>query len=225
MEYPSVPYLMSRFGFTAFEILLAMAVLGILVSIALPRFADVREKSHVQEMHAALWQGVHAQLAHSDQHPEGRFTAGMDDLREVGHVPPEDVEVAWAPAASYPGLGVGGLATHRRSRTACVIAYGRQGPHGPYGDNRIICEPTGPENISVWPLAPAGISPRRAHDCKEGGWEDFGFRNQGLCLQFVNTGIDSRNGGQGTGFHMPPLPPSGPSPGSLNLAGPACQVP
>lgn len=29
-------------------------------------------------------------------------------------------------------------------------------------------------------------------DCKNGGWETFGFRNQGLCIQFVNTGKDSR---------------------------------
>jgi hypothetical protein len=29
-------------------------------------------------------------------------------------------------------------------------------------------------------------------DCKDGGWEDFGFRNQGQCIRFVNTGKDSR---------------------------------
>lgn len=29
-------------------------------------------------------------------------------------------------------------------------------------------------------------------DCKDGGWEDFGFRNQGQCIRFVNTGQDSR---------------------------------
>lgn len=29
-------------------------------------------------------------------------------------------------------------------------------------------------------------------DCKNGGYAAFGFRNQGLCIQFVNTGKDSR---------------------------------
>lgn len=29
-------------------------------------------------------------------------------------------------------------------------------------------------------------------DCKDGGWEIFGFRNQGQCIRFVNTGQDSR---------------------------------
>lgn len=28
--------------------------------------------------------------------------------------------------------------------------------------------------------------------CKEGGYADFGFDNQGRCIQFVNTGRDSR---------------------------------
>lgn len=29
-------------------------------------------------------------------------------------------------------------------------------------------------------------------ECKKGGWEAFGFRNQGQCIRFVNTGQDSR---------------------------------
>lgn len=29
-------------------------------------------------------------------------------------------------------------------------------------------------------------------DCKDGGWEDYGFANQGQCIRFVETGTDSR---------------------------------
>ena len=29
-------------------------------------------------------------------------------------------------------------------------------------------------------------------DCKNGGWEAFGFRNQGQCVRFIETGKDSR---------------------------------
>lgn len=35
-------------------------------------------------------------------------------------------------------------------------------------------------------------SPVDKDACKNGGWEDFGFKNQGLCIQYVNTGKDSR---------------------------------
>jgi hypothetical protein len=35
-------------------------------------------------------------------------------------------------------------------------------------------------------------NPTTQDECKNGGWEDFGFRNQGQCIRFVNTGQDSR---------------------------------
>ncbi|WP_370327690.1 hypothetical protein [Euzebya sp.] len=34
--------------------------------------------------------------------------------------------------------------------------------------------------------------PETKDDCKKGGWEEYGFRNQGQCIRFVNTGQDSR---------------------------------
>lgn len=35
-------------------------------------------------------------------------------------------------------------------------------------------------------------NPTDKDECKQGGWEDFGFRNQGQCIRYVNTGQDSR---------------------------------
>jgi PKD repeat protein len=37
--------------------------------------------------------------------------------------------------------------------------------------------------------------PQVDNDCKKGGWEAYGFSNQGLCIRYVNTGKDSRIGG------------------------------
>jgi hypothetical protein len=34
--------------------------------------------------------------------------------------------------------------------------------------------------------------PETKADCKDGGWADYGFRNQGLCVAFVETGRDTR---------------------------------
>jgi hypothetical protein len=34
--------------------------------------------------------------------------------------------------------------------------------------------------------------PETIDDCKEGGWQAYGFQNQGLCVRFVITGMDSR---------------------------------
>jgi len=36
------------------------------------------------------------------------------------------------------------------------------------------------------------LDPVTKDDCKNGGWEAYGFSNQGRCVQFVNTGTDSR---------------------------------
>ena len=39
-------------------------------------------------------------------------------------------------------------------------------------------------------------NPTLKEDCKNGGWLEYGFRNQGQCIRYVNTGQDSRNGDQ-----------------------------
>ena len=36
------------------------------------------------------------------------------------------------------------------------------------------------------------LDPQTKSDCKDGGWEAYGFRNQGQCVRFVGTGKDSR---------------------------------
>jgi hypothetical protein len=36
------------------------------------------------------------------------------------------------------------------------------------------------------------LDPKTKADCKDGGWADYGFRNQGLCIAFVLTGRDTR---------------------------------
>ncbi len=36
------------------------------------------------------------------------------------------------------------------------------------------------------------LHPDNKDECKKGGWEQFGFRNQGQCVRFIETGKDSR---------------------------------
>lgn len=42
------------------------------------------------------------------------------------------------------------------------------------------------------PEPPAPLDPVTQDDCKKGKWADFGFRNQGQCIRFVENGGDSR---------------------------------
>lgn len=41
-------------------------------------------------------------------------------------------------------------------------------------------------------LAVGGVAPATRDDCRNGGWESFGFKNQGQCIRMVETGKDSR---------------------------------
>ncbi|MEO8578227.1 MAG: hypothetical protein ABI556_16060 [Gemmatimonadales bacterium] len=45
----------------------------------------------------------------------------------------------------------------------------------------------------ISPEPPPPVEPVTKDDCKQGGWADFGFRNQGQCIRFVETGMDSRS--------------------------------
>jgi hypothetical protein len=45
----------------------------------------------------------------------------------------------------------------------------------------------------VSPEPPAPTDPVTSDDCKQGGWVEFGFRNQGQCVRLVETGVDSRS--------------------------------
>ncbi len=59
---------------------------------------------------------------------------------------------------------------------------------------------TGIRKVTVVGDDPVGIDPlsfskpgqRNKDECKKGGWANFGFRNQGQCARFVETGKDSR---------------------------------
>jgi hypothetical protein len=46
----------------------------------------------------------------------------------------------------------------------------------------------------ISPEPPAPEEPVVTDDCRNGGWSDFGFRNQGQCIRFLETGFDSRYG-------------------------------
>jgi parallel beta-helix repeat protein len=39
---------------------------------------------------------------------------------------------------------------------------------------------------------PPPPDPETRADCMRGGWQDYGFENQGHCLQYVKTGVDNR---------------------------------
>jgi hypothetical protein len=59
-------------------------------------------------------------------------------------------------------------------------------------DNAVLVARGGLVMKFVSPAPPAPTDPATSDDCKKGGWAAFGFTNQGQCVRFIETGIDSR---------------------------------
>ena len=72
--------------------------------------------------------------------------------------------------------------------SADVNAYGAANGFG-----FVVAGTDDPNPFTTWnEVVVQGCFPTEKDQCKNGGWADFGFKNQGLCIQFVNTGKDSR---------------------------------
>jgi hypothetical protein len=64
---------------------------------------------------------------------------------------------------------------------------------GVYAITLTVTDNDGGSGVSIFEFVLVGDpNPANKDDCMDGGWQEFGFRNQGLCIQFVNTGQDSR---------------------------------
>jgi hypothetical protein len=74
---------------------------------------------------------------------------------------------------------------------ANIGAYGAENGYG-----FVLAGPDDPNPFTTWNEVEAETcpppQPESKDDCKKGGWEAFGFKNQGQCIKFVNTGMDSR---------------------------------
>ena len=49
-----------------------------------------------------------------------------------------------------------------------------------------------PTDIALGAEEDEVVDPEERDECKNGAWVDLGFRNQGQCVRFVNTDVDTR---------------------------------
>ena len=71
--------------------------------------------------------------------------------------------------------------------SADVTEYGAENGFG-----WVVAGPEDPNPFTTWHEFDVEGCAITKEMCKDGGWADFGFSNQGRCIQFANTGIDSR---------------------------------
>ena len=76
------------------------------------------------------------------------------------------------------------------SAPGCTTA--RAFAFSPTAENAIFVTRGGLVMKFMSPAPPAPVNPADKDECKKGRWADFGFRNQGQCIKFIETGVDSR---------------------------------
>ncbi len=108
----------TRKGFTLIELLIVVVIIGILAAIAIPKFADTKEKAYVTAMRSDLKNMVSAAEAYfSDNNTYVGFTAPTGS---------SGVTLNFSGAAD----GWSATASHANTAIGCEIGVGSQVPAG-----------------------------------------------------------------------------------------------
>jgi prepilin-type N-terminal cleavage/methylation domain-containing protein len=109
---------MSRKGFTLIELLIVVVIIGILAAIAIPKFANTKEKAYVSAMKSDLRNLAAAEEAYFADEPSYTTTLGNLDYNETNQVNvtvAEGTAKGWGASATHDGLKAG---------SKCAIYYG-----------------------------------------------------------------------------------------------------
>jgi prepilin-type N-terminal cleavage/methylation domain-containing protein len=103
-------------GFTLIELLIVVVIIGILVTIALPRFRNTKEKAYVAEMKSDLHRLFIAEESYFSDNMT--YTTDKDSLRyqESAGV---SVEIRY-----NPGIGYRATASHNATTRTCEVYLG-----------------------------------------------------------------------------------------------------
>ncbi len=116
---------MNRKGFTLIELLIVVVIIGILAAIAIPKFANTKEKAYVAAMKSDLRNLVSAQESYfADNMVYASFAACSGAAcAPLTFQPSAGVTIT---ATANAGLGWSATATHTGTSTQCAIAIGSE---------------------------------------------------------------------------------------------------
>jgi type IV pilus assembly protein PilA len=118
----------NRKGFTLIELLIVVVIIGILAAIAIPKFANTKEKAYVAAMKSDLRNLMTAE--------EGYFAdfQAFGTTAQVNFTESNGVTVVATPAPP-PGAGYSATASHNQTARTCSVTVG----DGSANDGVIIC--------------------------------------------------------------------------------------
>ena len=112
---------MDRKGFTLIELLIVVVIIGILAAIAIPKFANTKEKAYMAAMKSDLRNGMTAQ--------EGYFADYTTYTSDLGTAFGESPGVT-VTFASVTGTGWQATSAHNGTTKTCIIYIGGNTPSG-----------------------------------------------------------------------------------------------
>jgi prepilin-type N-terminal cleavage/methylation domain-containing protein len=126
-----------RAGFTLIELLIVVVIIGILASIAIPKFASSKEKAYVAKMKSDLRNLASAQEAYSADN--AAYYAGAVPNPALLYNPSSGVTITITEAT--PG-GWGAVASSTLTSRTCALFVGGAAPVAPAtSDGLIACTP------------------------------------------------------------------------------------
>lgn len=109
----------TRKGFTLIELLIVVVIIGILAAIAIPKFAETKEKAYITAMKSDLKNMVSS--------AESFFS---DNNTYAGYTAPVGSSGVTLSMTAQNGTGWSAQATHTSSTRTCTIAVGSTAPAG-----------------------------------------------------------------------------------------------
>jgi prepilin-type N-terminal cleavage/methylation domain-containing protein len=114
----------NRKGFTLIELLIVVVIIGILAAIAIPKFANTKDKAYVAAMKSDLRNMATYEEQYAADNNGAYFGGTATSLAPLqGFSPSQNVTVVIVNVAGPPGSW-SGTATHSQSAKVCSMANG-----------------------------------------------------------------------------------------------------
>jgi prepilin-type N-terminal cleavage/methylation domain-containing protein len=128
--------LSNKKGFTLIELLIVVVIIGILAAIAIPKFANTKEKAYVASMKADLRNLMNAQEAYFSENTAYGNVAACVLAGGAGYNCSSGVTVT---ATADAGKGWEAQATHSSTAQTCVITVGSKHINTALTEGEPIC--------------------------------------------------------------------------------------